>query len=178
MEDTFDRDHLVKLVRVAATDVFGTMLGLEIKQLEAYSEKEPPVAQAGILSLIGFAGSWLGTGTFFCTATMACRIADSLLMCTHASVEEEVLDAIAEMTNMILGNVKTELEEMLGPMMLSIPTVVFGRNFIKRSMGRREWVVIPFESDGERIEIQICMTPNPNLEEMRPALFKAYGIHA
>jgi CheY-specific phosphatase CheX len=69
---------------------------------------------------------------------------------------------VGEMTNMILGNVKTELEELLGPMFLSIPTVIYGRNFIKRSVGKREWLVVPFEMDNERLEIQICLAQNPN----------------
>ena len=54
MEEKIDRDHLVAIARHATTDVFGTMLGMEIEPLEAYAETEPPVAAAGILSLIGF----------------------------------------------------------------------------------------------------------------------------
>lgn len=177
MEDTFDRDKLVRIARHATTDVFNTMLGMEIEPLEAYAESEPPVAAAGILSLIGFAGTWVGNGSFFCTASMACTIADALLMAEHHTVDEEVLDAMAEMTNMILGNVKTELEELLGPMLLSIPTVLYGRNFVKRSMGKREWVVIPFNFKEERVEIQICMAPNPNPEGLRNCL-RPYGVHA
>jgi len=177
MEETFDRDKLVRIARHATTEVFTTMLGMEIEPLDAYAESEPPVAAAGILSLIGFAGTWVGNGSFFCTAPMACAMADALLMAEHHTVDEEVLDAMAEMTNMILGNVKTELEEILGPMLLSIPTVLYGRNFVKRSMGKREWVVIPFNYKEERIEIQICMTPNPNPDGLRNCL-RPYGVHA
>ena len=177
MEEKIDRDHLVAIARHATTDVFGTMLGMEIEALEAYAETEPPVASAGILSLIGFAGTWVGNGSFFCTAPMACAIADALLMAEHHTVDEEVLDAMAEMTNMILGNVKTELEAVVGPMLLSIPTVLYGRNFVKRSMGKREWIVIPFNCKDERFEIQICMAPNPNPEGLRSCL-RPYGVHA
>jgi chemotaxis protein CheX len=177
MEETFDRNQLVRIARHATKDVFGTMLGMEIEPLEAYAESEPPVAAAGILSLIGFAGTWVGNGSFFCTAAMACSIADALLMAEHHTVDEEVLDAMAEMTNMILGNVKTELEAVLGPMLLSIPTVLYGRNFVKRSMGKREWIVIPFNCKEERFEIQICMAPNPNPEALRNCL-RPYGVHA
>ena len=40
-----------------------------------------------------------------------------------------MLDAVAEVTNMIIGNVKTVLESRLGAMGLSTPTVIYGRNF-------------------------------------------------
>lgn len=177
MEQSFDRDQLTDLTRRATMDVFGTMLGMELTALEAYVEAEPPPASQGILALIGFAGTWIGTGSIYCSSSMACRIADNLLMATHTAVEEEVLDAIAEMTNMILGNVKTELEESLGPMLLSIPTVLYGRNFIKRSLGKREWVVVPFECEGERFEVQICMAPNHSHDTVRPGFQRPFGVH-
>jgi chemotaxis protein CheX len=60
---------------------------------------------------------------------------------------------------MILGNVKTLLEEELGPMGLSIPTVIYGRNFTTRSVGKSEWTVVPFTCLGEKVEIQICLAP-------------------
>ena len=53
----------------------------------------------------------------------------NMLMTEASAVNEEVLDAMAELTNMVIGNVKTKLESQLGPLGLSIPTVVYGRNF-------------------------------------------------
>ena len=50
---------------------------------------------------------------------------------------------MAELTNMIIGSVKTDLESQLGPLGLSIPTVVFGRNFKTRSAGTAEWIARP-----------------------------------
>jgi len=176
MEQTFDNNQLAGMMRSAASEVFATMLGLELKPLDAYVEADAPAPTAGLLSLIGFAGSWVGTGSFACGATMACKIADALFMTQHEAVEEEVLDAIGEMTNMILGNVKTGLEEVVGPMLLSIPTVIYGRNFIKRSLGKREWLVVPFESEGERIELQICITPNPHQDQVRPGFSRPFGV--
>jgi CheY-specific phosphatase CheX len=45
-----------------------------------------------------------------------------------------VLDAFAELIDMIIGNVKTALEEHLGPMGMSVPTVVHGKNFTTRTV--------------------------------------------
>lgn len=64
-----------------------------------------------------------------CSPRFACQIAGALLMSPpFEAVNEEALDGVAEVANMIVGNVKTFLEERLGSMALSIPTVVFGRN--------------------------------------------------
>ena len=52
-------------------------------------------------------------------------------------MNEEVLDAMAQLTNMIVGSVKVELESKLGPLGLSVPTVVYGRISKPRPLARR-----------------------------------------
>jgi chemotaxis protein CheX len=156
-------DRLVAMVRSAAHEVFDTMLGIHLGELEPYVNGAAPGPSEGVLSLIGLAGQWAGTGTFSCSAESAQRISGALLMQEYSSVDEEVLDAIGEVTNMVLGNVKTALEEELGPMGLSIPTVIYGRNFTTRSVGKSQWTVVPFECDGQRVEIHLCLAPSREL---------------
>jgi len=163
-----DHDHLVKIVRDATNDVFSTMLGIELQQADAYVDTTSPPAGDGILSFVGLAGSWVGTGSVSCSAVFACKISSQFLMAEYTSVNEDVLDAVAEITNMIIGNVKTRLEEDLGPMGLSIPTVIFGRNFASRTVGTFQWSVVPFVLDGEQFKIQICLAPQKDCVRPRP----------
>lgn len=53
------------------------------------------------------------------------------------------MDAFGELTNIIIGNLKNELEHHTGPMGLSVPTVIHGKNLTARSDGREEWAVAP-----------------------------------
>ena len=147
----------VGFVREAAHSVFSTMLGVELTDREPAREEEATSQSEGVVSLVGLAGDWAGTGAFRCSAEMAKKISGLLLMQEFTSVDQDVLDAVGEITNMILGNVKTSFEEVLGPMGLSIPTVIYGRNFTTRSVGRSEWTVVPFELDGGLIEIQVSL---------------------
>jgi chemotaxis protein CheX len=156
-------ERLVAMTRTAAHEVFDTMLGIHLVELEAFVHSSAPGPSEGVLALIGLAGQWAGTGTFSCAAESAQRISGALLMQEYSSVDEDVLDAIGEVTNMVLGNVKTALEEELGPMGLSIPTVIYGRNFTTRSVGKSQWSVVPFECEGQRVEIQICLAPARDL---------------
>jgi chemotaxis protein CheX len=150
-------DDLVSLVREATENVFETMLGQSIVSESAYTDSIASTSSNGVVSFIGLAGACQGTGSIACSAPCACRIASQLLMSEYLAVDDEVLDAVAEVTNMILGNVKTALEERLGPMGLSIPTVIYGRNFSSRTVGKQEWTVVPFNCDGERLEVQLCL---------------------
>jgi chemotaxis protein CheX len=147
----------VAIVRDAAHSVFETMLGVTLKDCEPTREENTPLHSDGVVALVGLAGEWAGTGAFRCSAEMARKVSGLMLMQEFTAVDQDVLDAVGEITNMILGNVKTTFEETLGPMGLSIPTVIYGRNFTTRSVGRSEWSVVPFELDGDSIEIQISL---------------------
>jgi chemotaxis protein CheX len=161
------------MIREATLNVFSTMLGLEFEVGEAFIEEDPPGPSEGVLALIGLAGTWAGSGTFSCSAEMARRLSSALLMADYESVNDDVLDAIGEVTNMVLGNVKTALEDKLGPMGLSIPTVVYGRNFAARSMARNSWTVVPFSLAGEQVRVHLCLAPSR--DSVRPTTAGEHG---
>jgi len=155
------RQDIAEAIIAATREVFSTMLGLEIESGETLVEKEATSAQsAGVISLIGLTGPWVGTGSVACSAEFACKMSSRMLMAEYEAINEDVLDAVAEITNMIVGNVKTALEEKLGPLGLSTPTVIFGRNFQTRSARIHEWTVVPFSSGEGKLHIQMCLAPN------------------
>jgi chemotaxis protein CheX len=159
MPQGISQEKLASAIRESTKEVFATMLALDLEPLDSYVDHSVPGPSAGVVSLIGLAGKWVGTGSISCSAEFARKASSQLLMTEFEAVDEDVLDAVAEITNMIIGNVKTAIEEDLGPMGLSIPTVVYGRNFSTRSVGKNEWVVVPFLSCGERMEVQLCLAP-------------------
>jgi chemotaxis protein CheX len=144
----------------STADVFSTMLGSELTSSDVSVQEMPEQGSDGVVSFIGIAGSWAGTGSISCSPAVACRVCAAMLMTEATSVNEEVLDAVAELTNMIIGSVKTELETQLGPLGLSIPTVVFGRNFKTRSAGTMEWIHARFLWDGEPLTVKMCLAPS------------------
>lgn len=150
---------ILNSIAESAAQVFSTMLGVDLVRGEASVTKGMPEASEGVVSFIGVAGSWAGTGSVSCSPTLACRICAQMLMCEASAVNEEVLDTVAELTNMIIGCVKTDLEKHLGPLGLSIPTVVYGRNFKTKSAGSTEWVVVQFHWDDEVLLVKLCLEP-------------------
>jgi chemotaxis protein CheX len=83
---------------------------------------------------------------------------------------------VAEVANMIIGNVKTELEQELGPMGMSIPTIIFGKNFSARSAGSEEWLTVPFTCEDERIEVKFCLTPSRGGRVISPTSYALQGV--
>jgi chemotaxis protein CheX len=159
-----DQEMVVNAVIRAARDVFGTMLGLEIRPGQVYIEQSTPTTGESVVALIGLAGPWIGTGVVSCSPEFACKISSLMLMSDYDAVTGDVLDAMAEMANMIFGNVKTDLEEQLGTLWLSIPTVIFGRNFATKSVGQQSWTVIPVSTDAGVMELKICLSRNHDFQ--------------
>jgi chemotaxis protein CheX len=169
---------IVDFIGKSAANVFSTMLGVELEAGQASTEAGTPDANDGVVSLIGLAGAWAGTGSLSCSPTMACRICSLMLMTDTKAVDEDVLDAVAELTNMIIGNVKNDLEPHLGPLGLSIPTVVFGRNFKTKTAGPTEWTVVRFLWDGETLAVKVCLSPSEKAPYTSPHLNQSCAMVA
>jgi chemotaxis protein CheX len=161
MTENVTPEQITSIVQSAAHEVFSTMLNLPLVDLTPFqqADPDPPDSINGVEALVGVAGAWNGTGRICCTSQFALRMAGALLMSEYEALNEDVLDAVAEVANMVIGNVKTSLEEKLGPLGLSIPTVIFGRNYRTRSAGVPSWIVVPFDSAGDRWEVRFCLMP-------------------
>jgi chemotaxis protein CheX len=153
------REEIIHAVHAATAEVFSTMLGMEVKPSATHLDHASPSVIDGIMGVVGVAGPWTGTGVILCSARFARRLCSTLLMTEANAVNEEVLDAVGEIANMIVGNFKTAAEVMVGPLNLSVPTVIYGRNFTSRSLGNSEWIVMPFDCEEERFEVRIWFAP-------------------
>jgi CheY-specific phosphatase CheX len=153
----------------ATSQVFSTMLGMDVEVIETLVERSLPEATDGLVSFIGLAGTWAGTGSLTCSKTLGCMMCSRMLMVEATSIDEDVLDAVAEITNMVIGGVKTDLEAMIGPLGLSIPTVVFGRNFTTKSAGTTDWIVVRFRCcEGEVLSVKLCLAPTEKVSHVVP----------
>lgn len=160
------------MIVTATSAVFGTMLNLPLQAQGPHQEPVHPATYDGVVALIGVAGLWTGTGRISCSAEFSCAMAGALLMSSYESVDEEVMDAVAEVSNMVVGNVKTLLEERVGPLGLSLPAVIYGRSYKTRSAGVMEWTVVPFLCGAETLEVRFNLieTPRGAGPMMRPEL--------
>jgi chemotaxis protein CheX len=165
--ETMTEVEIAEAIGSATIEVFSTMLGME--PVAGKMETGDTSGQrTGIVALLGFAGDWIGSGALCCEGRFGCRMAGQLLMAEYDSVNEDVLDAIAEVANMIIGNVKTALELRLGIMGLSTPTVIYGRNFETRNVGSREWVSVPFTFGEDVMAVQVSIAPNTKKDRVPP----------
>lgn len=173
--ETLDKDKLIHWICEATQEVFSTMMGLEVTAEEAYEESNGTGTVDGVVALIGLAGQWVGGGIIHCDAPLARKLYRRFLMAETEppgdGVNEEVLDAIAEIANMIIGNVKNDVEELVGNIGMGIPSVVYGRKFTTRNAGSN-WTVVPFACEGGHMRVKVCLTP-PSGCTLSPDLIRA-----
>jgi chemotaxis protein CheX len=148
---------LVDEIRAATTNVLSTMLGLEAAPEPATLHTSETGPSHGVAAMVGVAGRYSGSGSIFCSEETACRLAGAMLMSEFTGLDAEVLDAMGEIANMVIGNIKTSLEERFGTMALTTPTVIYGTDFSTRASGNRTWTIVPFVFDGSLFQVQMML---------------------
>jgi chemotaxis protein CheX len=152
-------NFLADAMSAAVLEVFATMLGIEVEP----SVPSPGVAveseDHGVVSLLGLTGEWKGSGGLCCSAACACWIASQMLFSEYPEVNDEVRDAVGEITNMIVGNFKNNIGSETGPLGMSTPTVICGRDMTTTNGGAHEWIVFPFKSQDHAFRMMVQLQP-------------------
>jgi chemotaxis protein CheX len=159
-----DQELVLHAIRAATEDVFATMLDAEI-QFDDSAKGDP---ESGLMALVGLTGNWSGAGTLSCSPALGNRAASAMFMSDPVAdsnaINDEVLDAVAELTNMVVGNIKNTLEQHLGPMAISIPSVIYGRNFHFRSLTGKMIASVAFRWRSEPLEVKVVLAPSSDQE--------------
>jgi len=155
------QDVLIRSINDAVSEVFLTMLDMSVHCTGLVPDSR--ASDSGVVALVGITGDWGGSGVFCCTPAFAGGICARMLgMDSGANktmIDEEVLDVVAEVANMMVGNIKNGLEPATGPLAISVPTVIHGRNFQFRSGTGLRGATLGFEAEGERFEVRISLAP-------------------
>jgi chemotaxis protein CheX len=143
-------DDLDDLVKSAVSEVFDTMLSLEIRQEPPGSEirnEGPHVAGA-----VGFSGKVCGVVYIYSSALLARRITCGMLGLEEAEIDgdEMVNDTVGEMTNMVVGQLKSRLCDRGAPCVLTVPSIVRGTNFTIEAVSSTSRRVLTFECAGDQ----------------------------
>jgi chemotaxis protein CheX len=138
---------------VSAThDVFKTMLGCPLTRgpLSLKSAHTPMYEVSG---LIGLSGKCRGMVVVSVGRTTAISAAEVMLGCRPDELDRDVMDAIGELTNMIAGAAKTQLEKY--QLTIGLPTVICGKAQAIAFPSQAPPIVIPFDSDLGPVCVQV-----------------------
>ena len=138
--------------------VFQQMLGVTLTRGELSLRTELHALHE-ISGIIGLSGEARGTLVLSLESEVALNATEKLLMERPATIDEDVVDAIGELTNIIAGAAKAELQQY--EMSISLPNIVTGKNHTVGFPKNTDRICIPFTSPwGEvAIEVGLAMAP-------------------
>jgi chemotaxis protein CheX len=133
-----------------AKEVFETMIFME---LEEPSGEDQQVEGDSLLGTITFTNNIEGCLAIRCGVPCAKTIAANMLgLDTPEEIsEEEVCDALGEVTNMVMGSLKSRLQAEGDELVVSIPTVTHGQNLTSSVGNRANKIIVKVNTEDEHI---------------------------
>jgi len=153
--------NLDALVEAAVTEVFGTMVNLEMRA--DHLGKRNLASEPQIASAVGFTGQISGVVYLYTTAAFADRITRGLLGLDLAepSTEEMVNDAMGEIANMVVGHFKSRLTDRNFSCVMTIPSIVRGSQFGIEAVSQTEVKRLKFYHGDECLLVEILLQASP-----------------
>ncbi len=119
------QERFTQALEYGAAEVFEMMVG---SPLGASAEATAP-PMADYTAMIGLAGDICGILSFRCSSSSAALIAAKMLGTSEDVADASVRDALGEICNMVAGSFKGQLSDLTERCMLSVPTVVNGKDY-------------------------------------------------
>jgi chemotaxis protein CheX len=147
---------------LATHDVFRTMLGCRLDRgpLSVKREHTPVYEVSG---LIGLSGRCRGMVVVSVGRDTALRATEIMLGTPPSELNGDVADAVGELTNMVAGAAKTQLEEY--QMTIGLPTVICGRAKTIAFPSDVQPIIIPFACPLGPVCIQVGLVESDGGQE-------------
>lgn len=136
----------------SAITVFRTMASCELTRGKPYLA-EGVERTHEISGVIGLSGKAIGTVVLSLGEKVALKVTEAMLGEAPTGMNGDVVDAIGELTNMIAGAAKAQMEHL--EMSVSLPSVIMGRDHRVGFPGDIQPIAIPFESDWGPICVEV-----------------------
>ncbi len=135
--------------------VFETMLGYTLTRKEPFI-KNGTKSEHEISGMIGLSGKAKGTVVLSLEKSAALKIAECMLEEKFEDLNADVTDAVGELTNMIAGHAKAQLEEL--QMGMSLPSVIKGKGHTVEFPRNVTPICIPFGCDWGTVVLEVGLT--------------------
>jgi chemotaxis protein CheX len=139
----------------ATLGVLETMAFITVTPGKPYVKKGN-VAVGDVTGVLGLTGVANGTISVSFEEKCILTIVSNMFGETMEMLNDDISDAVGELTNMISGQARRELEQMGKVFKAAIPSVVTGRNHSIRHYSEGPKIAIPFSTDGGDFTIEVC----------------------
>ncbi len=154
-------DEVTGLLQASVTDVFSTMLRMEVLPVDPEEIRKGD--EVFVAASVGFVGDVHGIVYMYLKASFARALAGRLLSLEESELtEDEIIDdTIGELSNMVVGAIKSRLCNEGIACTLTIPSIIRGRGLNVQPVGSSEAEQLTMVCDNELIMLELIMKPSP-----------------
>lgn len=120
--------------------------------------KKHSKAVGDVSAVIGLTGSAKGSLALSFSEKSIIRIVNNMLGENFQMVNDEIKDAVGEITNMISGDARKRLEGAGFVVRAAIPTVIFGKDHELTHILNGPSIIIPFAIDEGSFVVDVCLS--------------------
>jgi chemotaxis protein CheX len=141
----------------ATEEVLKTMAFLTPSPGKPYIHQKGEPAYGDVTGIIGLSGQARGSLALSFKESCIFVIISGMLGETYKEINNEVADAVGELTNMISGVARQKLEAKGLRVTAAIPTVIVGKNHSIQHILSGPSVIIPFHIGENTFVIDVCV---------------------
>jgi chemotaxis protein CheX len=142
----------------AVLNVLNTMASVSAVPGKPYINKKRK-AQGDVTGLIGFTGTTAGTMSVTLSKGAILKIVNNMLFESYTEIDDDIADAVGELTNMIAGQARSTLSEHGMSLQASTPSVVVGKGHTLEHMASAPILAIPFDTEEGNFVVEVCLSP-------------------
>ena len=158
VEHPFMRAEFINPFIASLNNTFQTMLNCRVRRGEL-SLKENCRSSHEISGVIGLTGKAVGTVVLSLSREVALKAASTLLLAETTEIDADVLDAVGELTNMVAGGAKAQLEAY--DLAVSLPNVITGKDHEVHFPSNVTPICIQFLTDWGPLTLEVGLAPVP-----------------
>lgn len=150
-------DELLKQLTRDVEEVFCTMVGMEdLLHLPVQVAPETHFKDC-ITAMVGFAGMYNGLVSLHAPRQLSLAFTSGMLGMEVTDVDDDVRDALGEITNMIAGSFKQHISPGGADIKISTPSIVCGDDYFVNAGNNIDALTLRFATDEEWFIISIAL---------------------
>lgn len=142
---------------------------LETMAMVSVTPKTPSIktertTQGDVTGLINVSGYATGTMALAMSEGAILNIVTNMIGEEYTKINDEIADAVGELTNMISGQARRSLAENGMTFSASTPSVIIGKGHIIDHVKSSPILCIPFSTDAGDFVVEVCFTENEEVD--------------
>lgn len=141
----------------AVISVLTTMANVQVTPGKPYINTTR-TAVGDVTGLIGITGHSAGTISLTLSKGAILNIVNNMLHESYTEINNDIADAVGELTNMIAGQARMHLSQQGLNFSASTPSVVVGKGLRLSHIGSSPVLAIPFSTQGGDLVVEVAFT--------------------